>query len=155
MGYIVRGGSVGAAANITSPNYVAVAVDLASATWNTAASHEVLTVTGLVRVHLWIECTENVAGAGSIQFGVEGATNGMIASTTGTDLDAGDLWYDASPTTSWDTDGNVVMIYDINGLDIGYEITGAALTDGTLVVHCVWEPLNATGNVAAGAGGAL
>ena len=47
------------------------------------------------------------------------------------------------------------MDYVSNGLDIGYEIKGEALTTGTLVFHCVWEPLNAPGAVAAGAGGAL
>jgi hypothetical protein len=47
------------------------------------------------------------------------------------------------------------MDYVINGLDIGYEITGAALTGGVLVFHCVWEPLNDSGLVEAGAGGTL
>ena len=41
------------------------------------------------------------------------------------------------------------------GLDVGYEITGAALTGGVLVFHCVWVPQDGDGLVEAGAGGAL
>ena len=130
-------------------------VDLSSATWNTAATHEVFTVDGLVRVRMWIECTETVVGAGSIQFGHETASNGFIASTTGTDLATNDIWYDTSPATVLDTYTNAVMDYVINGNDIGYEITGAALTDGTLAFHCVWDALNATGSVVLGSGGVL
>ena len=155
MGYIIKTGGAGTSANYASSNHVQVSVDLSNATWNTVASHEVFTITGLVRMKLWIECTENVAGAGAIQFGVEGATNAFIASTTGTDLDANDLWYDATPTVVYDISQYVIMDYVVNGLDVGYEITGAALTDGTLVFHCVWEPLNSTGAVVAGAGGSL
>jgi hypothetical protein len=43
----------------------------------------------------------------------------------------------------------------IDGLDIGYEITGEALTSGNIVFHCVWDPLSAGASVVAGAGGAL
>ena len=41
------------------------------------------------------------------------------------------------------------------GLDVGYEITGAALTGGSLEFHCVWVPLDDNGLVEAGAGGTL
>ena len=154
MGYIIKSNAVGTP-SAASTNHLVATIDLTSATWNTAASHEVFTVTGLVRVKMWIECTENVAGAGSIQFGLEGTTAGFIASTVGTDLDANELWYDATPTTVYEIADLVVMDYIVNNLDIGYEITGAVLTDGTLAFHCVWEPMNSTGLVVLGAGGAL
>ena len=155
----LRGGGLTALAG----NYIAVTADLSAATWNTVASHEVLTVTGLVRLRIWIECTKTLVDAADgadIQFGLEGVTDAFIAATGaagkgGSTLSAGELWYDTSPATVYDTMGNVVMDYVVNGLDVGYEITGAALTDGTLVFHCVWEPLNASGNVVAGAGGTL
>lgn len=144
-------------------NYLAVTADMESATWNTRASHEVFTVTGLVRMRIWIECTETLvdaADAADIQFGLEGATDGFIAATGaagkgGSTISTDELWYDTSPTTVYDTMGNVVLDYVVNGLDVGYEISGAALTGGSLVFHCVWEPLNASGNVVAGAGGVL
>jgi hypothetical protein len=42
-----------------------------------------------------------------------------------------------------------------DGVDVGYEIGGENLTDGTLVFHCWWEPLSSDGLVIAGAGGNL
>jgi hypothetical protein len=163
MGYIIRSGAVGQTVNASSENHIAVTADMTSATWNTVASQEVFTVTGLVRMRMWIECTDTLVDAADgadIQFGVEGATNAFIASTGaagkgGVGLATGELWYDTSPTVVYDVATNVIMDYVINGLDVGYEITGAALTAGALEFHCVWEPLNATGNVVAGAGGAL
>lgn len=155
----LQGGGLTALAS----NHIAVTATMTSATWNTAASHEVFTVTGLVRLRMWIECTGSLidaADAADIQFGVEGATNGIIGATGaagkgGVGIAANELWYDTSPATVYDTMANTVMDYVINGLDIGYEITGAALTGGVLVFHCVWEPLNDSGLVEAGAGGAL
>lgn len=140
-----------------SSHHIAVTADLSLLLWNSQASHEVFTVTGLVRVRLWVVCTENVAGAGaSIQFGYGGVTNGFIATTAAADLDANELWYDATPTTVIDTTATVMIFdYVINGLHIGYEITGGAMTDGTLVFHCVWEPLASGATVVAGPGTAL
>ena len=157
MAYIIRGANVGGGANVYSANYVSVSVDLSATTWKSVASHEVFTVTGLVRAVIWIECTETVTGGAgiTIQFGVEGATDAIIGSTDATALAANDLWYDATPATVYDTSANVIMDYVINGLDIGYEIGTDVSTDGTLVFHCVWEPLNSTGNLVAGAGGSL
>lgn len=131
---------------------------MSSATWNTQASHEVFTVTGLVRLRMWVECTTNLASAGDaaqLQLGVEGATNAFIAATNEDALDANDIWYDATPTVVYDTAANSILDYVVNGLDVGYEITGEALTAGALTFHCAWDALNSTGNVAAGAGGSL
>lgn len=162
MGYIIRDTSY-SAPSVGASSYIAVTAAMTSATWNTAASHEVFTVTGLVRMRMWIECTATLTDAAdgaAIQFGHESATNDFIASTlcarAGAGLiSTGCLWYDTSPLTTPDTFANTVMDYVVNTLDVGYEITGAALTGGTLVFHCVWEALNSTGNVAAGAGGSL
>lgn len=150
-------------ANITQPSvgsdgYVAVTADLSAATWKSVASHEVFTVTGLVRARMWIECTEDVTSTGggaTLQFGVEGVTNAIIAATGEDDIDIGELWYDATPTVKYDTFANVVFDYVSNGLDIGYEIVGEATIDGILVFHLVYEALNSTGIVVAGAGGTL
>jgi len=147
----------GSEVGIGNPNHIAVSADLSATTWKTAASHEVFTVTGLVRLRMWIECTETVTsdGAATIQFGTEAATDAIIGSTDATALAANDLWYDTSPATVLDTYANTVLDYIVTGLDIGYEIGTAATTNGTLVFHCVWDALNSTGNVAPGAGGAM
>jgi len=140
-----------------SSHHIAVTCDLGLPLWNTDDPHEVFTVTGLVRMRMWVTCTENVAGAGaSIQFGYEGVTDGFIATTAAADLDADDLWYDATPITVIDTFATCMIFdYVINGLDVGYEITGAAMTDGILVFHCVWEPLVSGATVVAGPGTTL
>jgi len=164
MTTIIRGSDVGASANITSPNYLSVTCNFAAAgPWENVASHEVFTVTGLVRVRIWIECTATLTDAAdgaTIQFGYEGATDAWIGATNcaraGAGLLAtGCLWYDTSPLTTPDATSTVVFDQVVNGLDIGHEVAGAALTGGTLVYHCVWEPLNLRGSVSAGAGGSL
>jgi len=141
-----------------SQNYLAVTATMTSATWNTETTHEVFTVTGLVRMRMWIECTTNVTstgGAATLTYGPAATGTGIIAATGEDDIDATELWYDATPTVAFDTYANVVFDYVINGLDIGYDIDGEALIGGVLVFHCMWEPLNSTGLVVAGAGGAL
>ena len=162
MAWIIRGSET-TTPGIGHPNYLSVTTLMTSATWNTAAKHEVFTVTGLVRARMWIECTDTLTDAAdgaAIQFGHETATNAFIASTNcaraGAGLiSTGCLWYDASPLTTPEVFATAVFDYVDNGLDIGYEITGAALTGGSLTFHCVWDALNSTGNLVAGAGGVL
>ena len=144
--------------SVNSDNHIAVSVDFSNATWNTAASHEVFDVTGLVRMRIWIECDATLtdaANGAAIQFGFAGATNALIASTDSDDMVTGELWYDATPTTTYETTANAILDYVSKAIDVGYEITGEALLTGTIVFHCAWDALNATGAVAAGAGGSL
>lgn len=84
-------------------------------------------------------------------------TDAFIAATTGTDIDAGEVWCDATPA---ETHGNTsTLLLDkivAGGLDVGYEITADTLTGGAITFHCWWEPLDATGAVVAADGtGAL
>lgn len=139
-------------------SHIAVSADLSNATWKSIASHEVFNVTGLVRLRMWVECTENVTsalGGATLQFGYAGLTNAFIVATGEDDIDAGELWFDATPTEAGGRFADVVFDEVLNALDVGYEIVGEATTDGTLVFHCVWEPMNATGAVVAGDGSPL
>lgn len=145
-------------------NYVSVTADMTSATWNTVAKHEVFTVAGMVRMVMIIECTDTLTDAAdgaSIQFGHESATNAFIASTGAAGagaatINAGEIWCDTSPTeVAGATSSLAIDRVVAGGLDVGYEITGAALTGGALVFHCWWVPIGSTGDVAAGAGGVL
>ena len=148
---------------VSNPNKLWVTVDLSSATWNTAATHEVFTVTGVVRAKLWVYCTltlTDTADAARIVFGDETTTNSLIASTAGATAGAaliatGDLWYDATPDLLIANYSTAVFDKVINGLDIGYEISGAAFLTGGLVFGCEWEALSAGATVVAGAGGVL
>lgn len=163
MGYEIRT-MQGPEVCIGNPNYISVTCTcVAAGPWENVASHEVFTVTGLVRVRIWIECTDTLTDAAdgaTIQFGYEGATDAWIGATNCARagaglLSTGCLWYDTSPLTTPENFSTAVFDKVVNGSDIGFEVAGAALTGGTLVFHCVWEALNSTGNVAAGAGGSL
>lgn len=145
--------------NYKASNYLAVTADLSSATWNTVATHELFTVTGLARVRIVAEVTttgdDTTGDTATIQLGTEGTTNGFIAATQVDDLLAGELWYDATPTTVFDTTSTVVIDKIINGEDIGFEIAGEAAVDGEIVFHCWWEPLKSGSTVVAGNGSAM
>jgi hypothetical protein len=79
----------------------------------------------------------------------------MIASTDSDDLIATEFWNDASPT-GLQTEGASTATLDFvvgGGFDVGYTIGGEALTDGSILFHVWWTPLDSTGAVTAGAGG--
>jgi hypothetical protein len=143
--------------NAHNPNYGVNTITFAAGTTGSVATHELFTITGAVRFWMLALCTTNVAGAGSIQFGISSATNSWIASTTGTDLDAGDVWIDASPAEVEGTYATSVFDRIVaNGIDVGYEITGDTLTSGVVEFHYAWAPISADGNVVAADGtGAL
>lgn len=139
--------------SINSGGYLSHEVDLSVAANLSVASHEVFTVTGLVRARLWVECTGSVTssgGAATLQFGLAGTTTEFIGVTGEDDIDSGEIWFDTSPAETFVAFATGVFDYLTNGIDIGYEIVTEALTAGTLVFHIVWEPLNSTGAVVKG-----
>lgn len=147
---------IGAEMSYNRANYIAVTADLSSATWNTVAAHEILTVTGAVRVRILPICTSSVTSGGAITgiLGTETTTNGMITSTDLTTLDAGMAWLSATPSHLYAKTAVLDFII-ANGQDVGYTIGSNAATGGIIVFHVWWEPLNSTGAVVAGAGGVL
>jgi hypothetical protein len=144
--------------DIANPRYITLPIDMTSATWNTVAAHEVLTVTGLVRLRLWIECTSTLTDAGNgatIQLGTEGATTAFIGASDTDNIVTGSVWADNTPGDTSGAFSSLVLDKVVNGLDVGYEIAVEAVTGGAITLHCVWEPMNATGAVVVGAGGVL
>lgn len=146
----------GAVVAYGAKNYIGVPITFAAGTTGAVATHEILTVTGAVRLRIFIECVTTVEGSGSLQLGVAGTTNAFIASTTGTDLAAGDIWIDATPAETYGNylGGSSPVMLDkvVNALDVGYEVTADTLTAGAVTFHVWWEPLNSTGAVAAADG---
>lgn len=58
------------------------------------------TITGTVALRIFAICDTSLTGVGAtLEVGIAGATNGLIAQTTGTDIDAGMVWIDATPAT--------------------------------------------------------
>ena len=141
-------------------NYLPVTVDFSNATWNTVAVHEVFTVTGLVRVIIIPQCTENMAGANNMKFGSAAniAAAPWVATTLKVDIDAGDIWLSATPAAGYEYDGGAgASIIDaiLSTNDVGYEVETGAATDGTIIFHCWWTALVPGSTVVAGAGGVL
>lgn len=145
--------------DLTGLNYFAVTADLSDETWNTAAAHEIALVSGLVRVAIIAECTvtgDDTSGdTATISLGWAGTVAGMIAASKVDALAAGELWYDATPTTTGDTYANVALDFVVNDLDIGYTIASEAATAGTIIFHVFWEAIADGASVSAGQGGAF
>ena len=139
-------------------NYIAVTADFTSATWNTVASHEILTVTGAARIRILPICTSSITSGGAITLtlGTETTANAMIASTDATTIDANMAWLSTTPSHYYAKTAVIDAIIAA-GQDIGYTVGTTAATGGTIVFHCWWEPLdnNSPTAVVAGAGGAL
>jgi len=57
------------------------------------------TVTGCVAVRLFGVCTIDLTGSGTIEAGISGNTAGLLAQTTGTAIDANEVWIDTAPAT--------------------------------------------------------
>ena len=145
--------------DLTGLNYFATTATLTSATWNTVAAHEIATVTGLVHVVIIPQVTttgnDTTGDTSTIALGVAGSTSAMIAATQVDDLLAGEIWYDATPTTTVDTYANAALDFIVNGVDIGYTIAVEAAIAGVIVFHVFWEEISDGAVVAQGAGGAF
>lgn len=154
-------------------NHICVTVDLTATGWKEVASHEVFTVSGTVRMYLWLICTEVLTSGGSatIKYGAEGGQTGALFSNK----TAGNFGYvgiyDRTNTASlpdfmidqwpddqgWTSNNSINLMWSVvaTDSDVGYTIGTAEFTDGTLEFHCVWEPLSAGATVVAGTGGSL
>jgi hypothetical protein len=109
---------------------------------------DLFTVTGSVIALVIGICTEDLvsAGGGDVEVGTAALTTAMIANTTATAIDNGEIWVDATPAQieCWTT-GFGCMI--AGGDDIILTVGTADVTDGTLIFACFWTPLTADGNV--------
>jgi hypothetical protein len=137
--------------------YVQVPIDFTSATWNTVATHEVLTITGLVRMQIIPEViTSLTGGAGAlISLGFETGVTGLIGATVVTAFTNTLIMLNATPADTF----SFTSVFDkaVSASDFGFGVSVNPLTGGTMKFHCYWEPINQTtpGNVVAGLGGVL
>ena len=102
------------------------------------------TITGDVVVRIFGVCTVDLvsAGGGTVSVGVTGNTAGLIALTTGTAIDANELWNDSTPAAGTDTLANILGPYlVVNGLAIAEYIGTADITAGNIYYICLWRPL--------------
>ncbi|MDI6808168.1 MAG: hypothetical protein QME66_04185 [Candidatus Eisenbacteria bacterium] len=107
------------------------------------------TVTGEVLVRIFGVCTTDLvsAGAGTLSVGIANNTAILIALTTATDIDAGEIWFDATPSVG-DTLANLPGSFIIvNGADIIETVGTADITAGQIYYICLWRALSGDGNV--------
>ena len=111
---------------------------------------DIFTVTGEVKIKVVGICTTSLEGATStLEVGVTGTTAGIIAQTTGTDIDINEIWHDTSPDAGVEV--ATVMIENIiaNGLDVIGTVGTANITAGVIKFIALWRPLSFDGNVVA------
>jgi len=119
---------------------------------NTAAgSPAMFTVTGDVIVKIICVCTTNLtsAAASNIELGISGNTAAIIAQTVATEIDAREIWHDATTPDSEIEALSVIKEFIItDGNDI-LLTTSAQMDTGALSFYCYWTPLSSTGAVVA------
>lgn len=100
-------------------------------------------VTGEVVARIIAVCTVNLAsaGGGTLQVGTVVDPDAFIAATTATDIDAGELWHDATPDNNVEALTVAPEKIIVGGADI-VESTGTAdITAGNIKYICLWRPL--------------
>ena len=104
-------------------------------------------VTGVVSVQLFATCGVDLvsAGGGTLEVGTALSTAGLIAQTTGTDLDVGDIWHDNAPDASIELTS--VVTAKIVTQDINYKIGTADISAGAVTFYILWSPISDDGLV--------
>lgn len=117
------------------------------ATSGATGATTLFTVTGTVIANIFAVCTTNLAGASAtIEVGISGNTAALIAQTTGTEIDANEIWVDTAPAT---VEAPLTDKILTSGTDIIQTIGTAALTGGTLTYYCMFTPVSSDGDVVA------
>lgn len=104
--------------------------------------YTMFTVTGVVAVRFFGFCTTLLAsaGGGTTAVGTALNTTGLITTTTATDIDASEIWHDASPDSSvelWTVATEKIVTQNI----IMTNVT-ADITSGVIKFICLWRPLS-------------
>ncbi len=108
------------------------------------------TVTGDVILRVFGICKVNLAGANAtLEVGVSGTTNKFIAQTTATDIDANEIWHDATPDASIELDSVSTPWIVSNGQDVIQTVGTANITSGKIDYYCQFRPLSTDADVVA------
>ncbi len=135
---------------------------LVTKTWNFATqghvcgSHAMFNITGDVRIKLMAVCTTLLAGGGAgaqVSLGYNGALTALIADTTATQIDAGEIWV-SSVNAAIAGYKNTSLLLDqvVTGhTSIKMNISSASTSTGGLTFYCWWEPITSGAAVTAAA----
>ena len=108
-----------------------------------AGTVALFTVTGDVIVKIIAGCSTLVASAAgaNVEVGIPADTDGIIATTLATDIDADEIWHDASPDSQIEALSTMREYIILNGADIGI-LLSAQVDTGVITFHCIWTGLN-------------
>lgn len=106
------------------------------------------TVTGAVLLRIMAVCSVDLAGASAtIEVGTAKDTDAFIATTTGTDIDANEIWHDATPDNS--VEASTVLAEKVVVQNVIQTVGTANLTAGKITYYAFWYPLSADASVVA------
>jgi hypothetical protein len=122
-------------------------VEYAAGTTGAIGEIDLFEVTGTVSVKVFAVCSDDLTSAGTptIEVGIDENTAAIIAQTTATNIDEGEIWLDATPATV----ENMPTAKIVSGTDIEQKIASATITGGKLTYFCVFTPISEDGNVKA------
>jgi hypothetical protein len=122
------------------------AITYVAATTGATGATTLFTVTGTVAVRVFgVVSGADLTGNGTLEVGVAGGTALILAQTTGTDLDVGQVWIDTGPALVEVLPSPLIVA----GKDIIQTIGTDTITAGTITYYCAWTPLSDDGNVVA------
>lgn len=121
------------------------AITYVAATTGATGATTLFTVEGVVAVRIFAICSSDLTSGGSatIEVGITGNTASLIAQTTATGIDTGEIWVDTGPATVEALPGFFIL----SGTDIIQTIATTTITGGTLTYYCVWVPISEDGSV--------
>lgn len=127
---------------------VTKSITYAAGTTGATGATTLFTVTGDVAVRLFAKCTSDLTsgGAATIEAGISGNTAALIAQTTATGIDSGEIWLDTGPATVEALPSQQILV---GGTDIIQTIGTTTISGGILTYYCLWFPISTDGNVVA------
>jgi len=133
------------------------AITFAGGTTNAIGDHDgtgnpfdIFTVTGDVKVKVVAVCTTTLVGASStLEVGTSGGTAVIIAQTTGTDIDVGEIWHDATPDADIELSSVAKEYIVANGKDVIGTVGTANITAGVIRFTVMWKAVSRNGDLIA------
>ena len=116
------------------------------------ASHTLFNISGVVRFKIIPVCITSLAGGGvgnQVSLGYNGAATAIIAETTGTQIDAGEIWMSSVDAAIAKEKATSLVLDRVAAgyTTIRMQITSASTSTGKIQFHLWWEPILAGSKV--------
>lgn len=116
-------------------------VTYSALTTGATGAHTLFTVKGSVFAKIFAVCSADLtsAGAATNEVGTAGNTAALIAQTTATAIDNGEIWYNNTPVAEVVATSNFTEKLVVS--DIIETIATDTITGGTVTYYCLWSPI--------------